>query len=178
MSFTSEVTIVAGDCAIAIATTFPSTIAAVFEMASNAPTRRALCSFNSGNPSTEPNKEAVRGWVEGPRQVSATTVAGIRIGVRFLRAAFSSAANVGSLFSEAMIAPESRMILTEQEELRNGQLDADRSVHGLFRRKPRKRRGFGLQVPAPEPARQSAKTRVCQFSRGWQRSTRAARSLQ
>jgi len=30
MSLTSEVTIVAGDCAIAIATTFPSTIAAVF----------------------------------------------------------------------------------------------------------------------------------------------------
>ena len=64
-------------------------------------------------PSTEPNKEAVRGWIDGPRQVSATTVAGTRIGVRFFRAAFSSAATVGSLFSEAMIAPESRMILSK-----------------------------------------------------------------
>jgi hypothetical protein len=81
-----------------------------------------------GKPSTEPNKEAVRGWALGPRQVSATTVAGTRIGVRFFRAAFSSAANVGSLFSEAMIAPESRMILTEQEELRDGPLAADRSM--------------------------------------------------
>ena len=33
----------------------PTTIAAVFQSASNAPTCRALCSFNSGKPSTEPN---------------------------------------------------------------------------------------------------------------------------
>jgi hypothetical protein len=178
MSSTSEVTIVAGGCAIAIATTLPSTIAAVFEVASNAPTCRALFSFNSGKLSTEPNKDAVRGWVDGPRQVSATTVAGTRIGVRVFRAAFSSAANVGSLFSEAIIAPESRMILTEQEALRNGPLAADRSVHGLFQRKPRKRRGFGLPVPAPGLALQSAKTHVYQSSHGWQRLTREARSLQ
>jgi hypothetical protein len=166
MSFTSEVTIVAGGCAIAIATTLPSTIAAVFAIASNAPTCRALCSFNSGKPSTEPNKEAVRGWLEGPRQVSATTVAGTRIGVRFFRAAFISAANMGSLFSEAMIAPESRMILTEQEELRDGPLVADRSVHAPFQKKPRKRRDSGLPAHVPVPALQSAKTHVCQSSLG------------
>src|SRR5258708_33135027 len=162
MSFTSEVTIVAGGCAIASATTLPSTIAAVFEVASNAPTCRAFFSFNSGKPSTEQNKDAVRGWVDGPRQVSATTVAGTRIGVRIFRAAFSSAANVGSLFSEAMIAPESRMILTEQVALRDGQLAADRTHHGLSQSEPHNRLGFGLPAPAPGPALQSATTHARQ----------------
>ena len=58
---TSEVTIVLGRRARATATTCPSTIAAVFEIASNAPTRRAEVSESSGNASIEPNNCAARG---------------------------------------------------------------------------------------------------------------------
>ena len=178
MSFTSEVTIVAGRSAIAIATTLPSTISAVLEIASNAPTCRAVCSLSSGKPSTEPNRCAARAWVEAPRQVSATTVAGTSIGVRFLRAAFSMAANVASLRSEAMIAPESRMILTEQRELRGEPSAVDQPTHGLSRTKPHTQRGFGRPVPAPRHALRSARTPVCRPSLGWLRSAHAARSPQ
>jgi hypothetical protein len=50
---------------------------------------------------------------------------------------------VGLLRSEAMIAPESRTILNDQEALRDEPLAANRSAHYLFQKTPRKRRGFG-----------------------------------
>ncbi len=178
MSFTSEVTIVAGRSAIAMATTFPSTIAAVLESASNAPTSRALGSFNSGNSSTEPNICAVRACVLGRAQVSATTVAGTRIGVRFLRAALSIAANVGSLRSEAMIAPESRMILTEQTEPRDEPSVANRPDHDPFHRTQRRQRGSRLRVPVPERVPRSARILFCRPLLVLRRLAHEARSLQ
>src|SRR5580704_12318541 len=77
-----------------------------------------------------------------------------------------------------MIAPESRMILTEQRELRGEPSAVDQPAHDLSRTKPHTERGFGRPVPSPRHALRSARTDVCLPLRGWLRSALAARSPQ